>query len=100
MTREEAKKILRKLLAEDEDIDFFSYDEKKAVEYFISLSENKGEWIYTPEKVLDDETDEGRIYIIKSRRTCSNCGGDYGFGKPDKESFCKFCGADMRGDKE
>ena len=45
MTREEAIKILRKLLAEDEDIDFFSYDEKKAVEYFISLSENKGEWI-------------------------------------------------------
>lgn len=57
MTREEAIKILRKLLAEDEDIDFFSYDEKVAVEYFISLSENKGEWIPVSERLpeLDGE---------------------------------------------
>lgn len=50
MTGEEAKKILRKLLAEDDDLDFFSYEEKKAIDHFAY----KEEWIPISERKPED----------------------------------------------
>lgn len=92
MTREEAIKILRKLLAEDEDIDFFSYDEKKAVEYFISLSENKGEWIRWYE-VIENETGTTHIPHCK----CSKCEVEQDPYRSRFINFCPNCGSDNRG---
>ncbi len=53
-----------------------------------------GHWIYTPERRLDDETDEGRIYITDYRCTCSECNSDFGFQKMS-DAYCKYCGAKM-----
>ena len=53
-----------------------------------------GYWIYTPQRRLVDETDEGGIYITDYRCTCSECGGDFGFQKMS-DAYCKYCGAKM-----
>lgn len=53
-----------------------------------------GRWIYTPKRRLDDETDEGCVYITDYRCTCSECGGDFGFRKMS-DAYCKYCGARM-----
>ena len=53
-----------------------------------------GHWIYTPKRRLDDETDEGFVYITDYRCTCSECGGDFGFRKMS-DAYCKYCGARM-----
>ena len=57
----------------------------------------KGHFIYEPRQRLINETDDGCEYIIDYWCKCSECGGDFGFIKMD-DAFCKFCGADMRGD--
>ena len=59
----------------------------------------KGHWIYTPQQRLVKETDDGGVYRTEYRCSCSECGGDFGFIK-NKDAFCKFCGADMRGKEE
>lgn len=53
-----------------------------------------GHWIYTPKRRLDDETDEGFVYITDYRCTCSECRGDFGFQKMS-DAYCKYCGAKM-----
>ena len=58
MTEEKAISILERLIAEDEDIDFYSLDEKMSFEMAISaLSENKGEWIPVSERLPKDDED-------------------------------------------
>lgn len=50
-----------------------------------------GEWVHT---TIEDE-DWGGTY---HRWTCSVCGGRVS-GNPAGSNFCKWCGADMRGEK-
>lgn len=69
-----------------------------ALQYVIGMLEQeprKGHWIYTPQRRLVDETDDGYVYETYYRCSCSECGGDFGFIRGE-DSFCKYCGADMR----
>lgn len=54
----------------------------------------KGKWVYTPQKRLVDETDEGPVYEVQEKCNCSVCGADFGYCKVE-DSFCKYCGAEM-----
>lgn len=53
-----------------------------------------GHWIYTSQRRLVDETDDGGVYITDYKCTCSECGGDFGFQKMS-DAYCKYCGAKM-----
>lgn len=56
---------------------------------FVSAERKKGKWIFIHPLQADDEG----AYI------CSNCRhGDWDIKPTDK--YCKFCGADMRGEEE
>lgn len=63
----------------------------------VEPKSKKGRWIYEERKRLDDETDDGAVYIIEKWWMCSRCSFDMGFmvQKP-KEKYCPNCGADMR----
>jgi hypothetical protein len=56
-----------------------------------------GTWIYTPHKRLVDETDEGPVYEIQEKCSCSVCGADFGFRKVE-DNYCKYCGSQMDGE--
>ena len=62
-------------------------------------SRPKGHFIYEPRQRLINETDDGCEYITDYWCKCSECGGDFGFIKMD-DAFCKFCGANMKGDDD
>ena len=55
------------------------------------VERKRGEWVHT---TIEDE-DWGGTY---HRWTCSVCGGRVS-GNPAGSNFCKWCGADMRGEK-
>ena len=65
----------------------------------VTPTRKKGRWIYTPHKRLVDETDEGRVYEVQEKCSCSACGADFGYCKVE-DSFCKYCGAEMGGSGE
>lgn len=93
MTNEEAIKIIKQF----RDRQGNSSDDIEALDKAIKALEQEpktGHWIYIPERRLDDETDEGRIYITDYRCTCSECNSDFGFQKMS-DAYCKYCGAKM-----
>lgn len=65
----------------------------------VTPTRKKGRWIYTPQKRLVDETDEGPVYEVQEKCSCSACGADFGYCKVD-DNYCKYCGAEMGGSKE
>lgn len=65
----------------------------------VTPTRKKGRWIYTPQKCLVDETDDGPVYEIQERCNCSACGANFGYRKVD-DNYCKYCGSEMRGGKE
>lgn len=56
-----------------------------------------GEWVYEERKRLDDETDDGPLYVTQKWWTCSKCGFDIGFlsSKPS-DKYCPMCGDKKR----
>ena len=53
-----------------------------------------GKWEYFYQKVLDDETDDGPVYITEKKWKCSRCEHNFGRVKPDYK-WCPYCGARM-----
>lgn len=97
MTREE----LRDYVEEQRSLNNIPYHVYSALIDGIDTLEQeprKGHWIYTAQQRLVKETDDGGVYRTEYRCSCSECGGDFGFIK-NKDAFCKFCGADMRGEE-
>lgn len=63
----------------------------------VMPTRKKGRWIYTPQKRLVDETDEGPVYEVQEKCNCSACGADFGYCKVD-DNYCKYCGCQMCGE--
>lgn len=52
-----------------------------------------GKWVYEERKRLDDETDDGPVYVTEKWWKCSKCGFDMGFLESEPtDKFCPQCG--------
>ena len=74
--------------ADSEHLDAFDM----AIEALSELP-RVGKWVYEERKRLDDETDDGPVYVTEKWWKCSKCGFDMGFLESEPtDKFCPQCG--------